>query len=168
MKTSYLTKGGILSALGVIFIYLSTIAPTNKLFLLVISSALIPLGVIGTNIKVALGIYTSTSLLGLFIIGFKGSVFLYIIFFGIYGIIKLYIEKIGTLHLELIAKFVFFNLCLYIAYLAIYLVLPNFDLNKLPLPLPIILILLEVSFFLYDYALTLFIHKAAKFFRKNS
>lgn len=165
MKTSYLTKGGILTALGVIFIYLSTIAPTNRLFLLMISSALIPLGVIEANVKVTLGVYISTSLLSLFIIGFKGSVFLYIIFFGIYGIIKLYIEKIATLHLELIAKFVFFNLCLYISYLAIYLIFLNFNLNELRIPLPLILVLLEISFFLYDYALTLFIHKASKFFK---
>ena len=168
MKTSYLARGGTLTALGVIFIYVSTIAPTNKLFLLVMASALIPLGVLFTNIKTSIGIYISTSLLSFFIIGFKPSTFLYIIFFGCYGIVKLFIERINNLYLELIIKFVFFSICLYSTFFAFNLVFPNIDLSKFIIPLPLLIILLISSFFLYDYALTLFIHRAGKFFVKNS
>lgn len=168
LKTSYLARGGLLTALGLIFIYLSTLVPTNRLFLLIIASSLIPIGIISTNLKVGIINYISTCLLSLFIIGFKASVLLYIIFFGLYGIVKLYIEKLKRISLELILKFVFFNFSLLVSFFIYKNFLPNIDLSKFFIPIPILILAAEVVFFLYDYALTLFICEVEKkFFQKK-
>lgn len=164
MKTAYLTRGSILTAIGLIFIYLSTLAPTNKLFLLIISSSLIPMAIISCNIKVGIITYISTSLLSLFIVGIKGSVYLYIIFFGLYGIIKLYIEKLQKMALELILKFSFLNFSLLISFFVYKNFFPNIDLTKFFIPIPILILGMQVIFLLYDYALTLLIYEVRKKF----
>lgn len=168
LKTSYLARGGILTAIGLIFIYLSSLAPTNKLFLLAMASSLIPIVIISCNIKIGIITYISTSLLSLFIIGIKGSVYLYIVFFGIYGIIKLYVEKLRKMPIELILKFSFFNFSLLISFFIYKNFFPGIDLNKLPIPMPILILASQIVFFLYDYALTLFIYEIRKkFFQKK-
>ncbi len=168
MKTAYLTKGSILTAMGVIFIYLSTLVPTNKLFLLIVSSCLIPITIVSCNTKVGIITYISTSLLSLLVIGIKGNVYLYIIFFGLYGIIKLYIEKLQKMALELILKFCFLNFSLLISFFVYKSFFPNIDLSKFFIPIPALVLGIQVIFLLYDYALTLFIYEVRKkFFQKK-
>lgn len=94
MNTSFITKAGILTALGVILTYLSILLPTNKLFTLGLTSCLIPITIVLTNVRTGILVYIATSLLNLLLIGLRGQVFLYILFFGSYGLIKLYIEKL--------------------------------------------------------------------------
>ncbi|MTK14053.1 MAG: hypothetical protein F8N39_18915, partial [Clostridiaceae bacterium] len=77
-KTSNLSKGGLFTALGVIFVYLSSIVPINKLYLLGIASSIIPLSVVTTNIKNTLIVYFATSVICLFISGSKITVISYI------------------------------------------------------------------------------------------
>ena len=164
-KSSYIAKGGLFTAVGVILVYLSTIIPVNKLFLLVIASCIIPLCVIDSGLKSALTVYVSTSLLSLLIGGIKSSVILYIIFFGLYGIVKYYIEKLRKLCIELLLKLVFFNSCIVFMYLTYRLFVTN--LFKFKIPFYWILILMQIVFILYDYAVTLFINYVYNRFHKK-
>lgn len=155
-KSSYIAKGGLFTAVGVILVYLSTILPVNKLYLLTIASCIIPLCVIDLGPKNALTVYASTAILSLLIGGIKATVILYIIFFGLYGILKYYIEKIRKLYIELILKLVFFNICMAFMYLTYKLFVTN--LFKINISIYLILILMQVVFIIYDYAVTLFIN----------
>ncbi|WP_423243338.1 hypothetical protein [Clostridium rectalis] len=161
MKTSSLTKGGLLSGLGFILTYLSTILPTNKMFVLILASCLIPLTILLTNSKTGFIVYITTSLLNILLIGFKGQVFLYIIFFGLYGIVKLLIEKLRKMYLEIILKLSFLNICLFITYFLYKTLFINININKFPIDsnkaIPIFLIICQIIFLVYDYAITLFI-----------
>lgn len=154
-KASYISKGGLFTAFGVICIYLSTLLPVNKLYLLAIASCIIPLSVITTNIKNALIIYTATSALSLLICGFKIPVILYIIFFGLYGTIKYYVEKMRKIYLELLLKLIFFNIVMFSMFIIYKLFFPN--VLKLNISIYFIIIGAQFAFLIYDYVLTLFI-----------
>ncbi|AYD41254.1 hypothetical protein D4Z93_12320 [Clostridium fermenticellae] len=155
-KSSYIAKGGLFTAVGVILVYLSTIFPVNRLFLLMIASCIIPMCVIDLGLKNALTIYLSTSLLSLLIGGIRATTIFYVVFFGSYGIIKYYIEKISKLYVEIILKLIFFNICLAFMYFTFKLFIAN--LINLNLSIYIVLIVVQFAFLIYDYAVTLFIN----------
>ncbi|NFF04104.1 hypothetical protein EXN41_01715 [Clostridium botulinum] len=113
LKSSNIAKGGIFTAISFLLIYLSTILPVNKLSLLATASAIIPIAIISTNAKNGFFVYLSTSILCSIVVGISRiSVVFYIIFFGLYGIIKYYIERLNKLYIEIILKFTFFNIWL--------------------------------------------------------
>lgn len=161
-KTSYLSKGGLFTGLGVIFVYLSSIVPINKLYLLSIASMIIPLCVITTNFKNALIVYFATSIICLFISGSKITVISYIIFFGLYGIIKYCVEKIRKVYIEFILKLCFFNMVILISFYIYKAFFPGVVNTNLPLYL--LIICSEIAFLVYDYILTLFIDYVNKHF----
>lgn len=164
-KASNITKGGIYTALSLLFIYLSNILPTNKFFILIIVSCIIPISILTTSLKNSITIYVSTSLLSLLLLGIKLNVLSYILFFGSYGFIKYYIEKINKLPLEIFLKLVFANICAVIIYFLYTLLF--IDVMKLKFPVYIFIIAMEIIFLLYDYALTLFISYVSKHYLKK-
>ncbi|MBU5592848.1 hypothetical protein KQI89_13930 [Clostridium sp. MSJ-4] len=153
-KSKNLAKSGILTALTLIILYIANIAPTSKLTLLTLASAIIPLGILSINVRYALGIYLASSILSL-ILGLKGVSITYILFFGIYGFIKYYIENLRKAPLEILVKLTFFNISLFInvyVFKFIFTSIPYID-----LPYALIIIIIEISFIIFDYALTLII-----------
>ena len=161
MKSAYLARGGILTAITTILIYISSIAPTNKLSILALASVIIPIAVITTNLKNALLVYGASSILSIVLLGLKITIVFYIIFFGIYGLLKYYIEKLKSIPKELILKLIVFN----ISFSILYFLYKSFFLQQLKLPFSIyiIIFILQFIFLAYDYCLTLFI----SYFNKN-
>jgi hypothetical protein len=150
-----LTLGGVLIALTLIVLYAESVLPTSKLSLYVISSFFVSVIVIESGIRTAWIFYIASSLMALIIIPDKIAMIPYVVFFGVYGIIKFYIERLGKLIAEYILKFGYFNLCLLIAVLLI----KEFFLDSLGVsfPLWIVIVGLEAVFLVYDYVYTLFI-----------
>ncbi|MBU5300955.1 hypothetical protein KQI45_12820 [Clostridium sporogenes] len=166
LKSSNIAKGGIFTAISFLLIYLSTILPVNKLSLLATASAIIPIAIISTNVKNGFLVYLSTSILCSIVVGIsRSSVIFYIIFFGLYGIIKYYIENFNKLYIEIILKFLFFNICLIILFYIYKLFFQGIPIiNKY---MYIYFIVAQVAFFAFDYVLTLFIFYIDKHFIKN-
>lgn len=158
-----LTRGGIYTALTILFVYLSSVSPTSKLSLLALASAIIPLAILTTNVKNAVLVYVASSIL-CFLLGLRGMAIVYTLFFGIYGLAKYYIERLRKLPLEYILKFIFFNMSFLIIYYFYRLVFT--EMVKVNFPLYILVLALEVAFFLYDYALTTIIAYINKRFIK--
>lgn len=79
------------------------------------------------------------------------------IFFGPYGIIKNYIEKINKTPFEIILKLLYFNLALFISYkiYGLFIAAPT----NIQMPIIGIFILLQPAFLIADYVMTLFINK---------
>jgi hypothetical protein len=150
-KVNNITRGGIYTALTVLIIYISNIAPTSKLSLLALASAIIPLAILTTNVKTAVLVYVASSLL-CFLLSLGGVAIIYALFFGIYGLAKYYIERLRKLPIEYLLKFLFFNLSFSIMYFFYKLLFLEFV--KIDFPIYIIVLILEVAFFVYDYALT--------------
>lgn len=158
MKSNNIAKGGIFAALSLILLYLSSIFPTNKIFILGIASCIIPLSILITGIKNTIVVYSAVSLLSLFLIPSKLISISYILIFGCYGFVKYFIEKLRSVPLEIVLKLLYFNITS-AALIFIYKLL----LSKLPnINIYLVIIVLEFAFIIYDYALTSFISYANK------
>lgn len=153
MNAKKISYGGIGTALGVLILFLTRVIPINTLALLTLASCIIPLIIIKTDVKTAIYVYFATALIGFFITPGTYSL-MYALIFGVYGIIKYYIEKLNKLYIEIILKYVYFNITLVISYLLIGSLVGAFNIS---LPLWIFIILAEISFAIYDYALTVVI-----------
>jgi hypothetical protein len=160
MKSNNIAKGGIFAALSLILLYLSSVLPTNRLSILTIASCIIPLSIMLTGIKNTIVVYGAVSLLSLFIIPSKLISIAYILIFGSYGFIKYYIEKLRNMPLEIALKLLYFNVTssiIIFIYKLVLLKIPGININ-----IYLLIILVEISFVIYDYALTAFISYAKK------
>jgi hypothetical protein len=148
--------GGLFTALAVLAVFLATIIPTNRLSLYTLSSFFISVIIIESGVKTGYAFYAASSILALIIIPDKTGILPYVFFFGIYGMVKYYIEKLDKIIIEYILKFAWFNLCILVSVMLI----KNFlmDSIKINFPWYVLIILFEVIFLIYDYIYTLFIH----------
>lgn len=164
-KTKKLTRSSFYTALSVLLIYLSTIMPVGRLYILAVACCIIPLSILTTDIKYSVLVYTASSILSILLLGIKINVLSYIIFFGIYGFIKLYIEKLRKLYLEIFLKLVFYNASLFIIFIIYKTLFISSSTTKLPIYL--IVLISEPIFLLCDYVITLFIDYMNRHFIKN-
>lgn len=146
---------GILLAFAVISLFLSTIVPTNTLSFYALSSFFVSVIVVEFGVKSGWVFYIASSLLALIILPEKVGLIPYAIFFGVYGLIKYYIEKLNNIVVEYILKVACFNLSL----LAAIAFVKEFFLDKIKVDFPwwLIILGLELVFLIYDYVYTLFI-----------
>lgn len=163
MKIKNLTLSSILVALTIILLALNTLLPISTLSILTLTSVLIPIAIIKTSIKNAILVYISSSLLGLLLLP-KNIVILYILFFGIYGIIKFIVEKLNNIYYEIPLKLAFSSLIL----MLYYLIFKSFvNLTSIELPIYLIFIGANIVFLIYDYALTMLISIFLEKFNKK-
>ena len=153
MKAKDITLGGILIALGIAILYLTTVIKINTIALLTLCSCLIPIAIIRSNLKTAFFVYISTSIISFFIVPINYAL-LYTLFFGVYGIIKFFIEKTGKLLIELVLKVLYFNLILGFALLFLDKLLPVIEIN---IHTGLLLCISQIAFIIYDYAMTIFL-----------
>ena len=147
--------GGILLALEIVVLYAESLAPTGRLSLFALSSFFVSVIVCELGIKAGWLFYAGSALLSLALVPDKTGLLPYIIFFGLYGIIKYYAERFKNRVFEYLFKYVFFNLCLILAYyLARELFIGQMVISISPwLFVPG----LEIAFAVYDYVYSLFI-----------
>lgn len=178
MTTKQLVTGAMLSALTLIILYLTFLLPTNTLSLLTLASAIGPIALIRANVKTSLLVYIVSSVLCLVLMPPNIST-LYILFFGIYGLLKYFIEKLNHLALEWLLKLAFFNSVFYIGFNVITMfisphafdglvVLFNKFIPNVPYgDLLILIVLGQIAFIIYDYALSLLIDTYYKYFSRT-
>lgn len=154
-KTKKIALNGILGAIAAICLLLASIMPTSRISLYALSSFFVSVVIIESGAGAGWLFYAATSLLSFIIIPNKLGIVPYALFFGTYGIIKFYIERLDSIVLEYILKFVFFNACLAAAYWAVRDLFGFAVTSKLPWW--VLIIALEVVFFIYDYVYTLFV-----------
>ncbi|MGG7177522.1 hypothetical protein ACQPU1_08025 [Clostridium paraputrificum] len=153
MKAKDITLGGIMVALSVVTLYLTSVIPINTIAILTIASAFIPICIIRSNIKTASFVYVATTIISFFIVPIN-YVLMYALMFGIYGIVKHLIEKIDKLPIEIFIKLVFFNVILVIGLVFMKSLLGDLNIN---LPTWLLFIVAQPVFLIYDYALTVLI-----------
>jgi hypothetical protein len=156
LDTKKIALNGILGALAVICLLLATVLPTNRLSFYALSSFFIAVSIIESGARAGWIFYMATSLLALIIIPDKLGIVPYVVFFGLYGLVKFYIEKLDKIIIEYILKFVYFNICAGIAMLTVSKLL-ELELS-VKLPWWLLIIALEIIFIIYDIVYTLFIN----------
>ncbi len=163
MKSKYIAESGLLVSLTLIILYGTSILPISTLSILTIASCLIPIAIIRTSVKSSILIYIASSILSFLLVPTNIAIY-YMLFFGLYGIIKYFIEKIRNFPIELLSKIIAFNILLTI----IYLITKSF-LGIIPpnIALWILWLAAQIIFLIYDYALTLAISFFLNKFNKH-
>ncbi|MDO5707455.1 MAG: hypothetical protein Q4P31_02340 [Andreesenia angusta] len=152
-----IVRGGIVVALIIISLYLSTVFRFNRLSIMILSSILIAVSLIKLGLKHSIIIYMATSLLSLIIIPEKTIGISFTIFFGSYPIIKALAEKKRKFIYEYILKYIFFNFSIFLFFLSFkYGLLGRVDID---LNIIIILLILELLFLIYDKIFTIILIK---------
>lgn len=146
---------GIFLALVIIALYLESFVPTGRLSLFALSSFFVSIIVMESGIKAGWLFYIASSLLAFLVVPDKLGLIPYFAFFGLFGIIKYYTEKQRSLIIEFILKYIYFNLCLGLAYFFFKELFA--EQAELRLPWWILIAALEIAFLFYDYIYSLFI-----------
>jgi len=153
MNTRKTALSGVLLAIVIITLFLATTSPVNEMSLYALSSFFVSVVIVELGIRAGWVFYLASCLLSL-ILPNKMALVPYILFFGIYGIIKYYIEKLNRLVLEYVFKLLYFNVFVFaVAFFARGLIPVNLE----KYPWWILLAAVEVVFVVYDYAYTLFV-----------
>ncbi len=154
-KTRKIALTGILSALIVIVLFLESIAPTGRLGFYVLAGFILSVVMLEAGVKWAWAAYVVTCAAGLLLIPEKLNVLPYVLFFGIYTILKFHIESLRKPWLEILLKLIAFNLFLW----------PAWSIAKVFLPLSLTQgtmiivtgIVFQVVFVIYDILFTAWI-----------
>lgn len=153
LKAKDLALGGILTSLTVIVLFINILIPINTFAILTISSCFVPIAIIRSNVRVGIFVYIASSIIGFFLVPLDIMI-PFILYFGIYGLVKFYIEKLRNMPLEILLKLLFSNIMLILGYILYTKFIAPINLN---IPIWILIILAQIAFLIFDYALTLII-----------
>lgn len=119
MKNTSLTAlGGIVTALSVLFMFLSSLLPFMTYVVPAFAGLLLIVTVKETDLKWSVYIYIAVSALSLLVIADKESAVMYTFFFGYYPILyKVLQDKVKNKLFKTILKFVIFNISIILGYL---------------------------------------------------
>lgn len=156
LRTEIIALNGVLGALAVICLLLADVLPTSKISLYALSSFFVSIAIIEGGIRAGWIFYAATAILGSIIVPDKISIVPYALFFGVYGIIKFYIEKLNRIVIEYVLKVVFFNACAAIIILAAQSLFEAGLTSRFPWVA--LVIAGEIIFLVYDFVYTLFIN----------
>ena len=155
-NTKIVALSGILIGICQILFYLIAVLPTSKLAFYSIISFSVAIIIIEAGIGKALVYYIANGVLAFIVIPDRLIIIPYVVFFGIYGVIKLYIEKINMVYIELALKYIYFNICLVLSYVFVKEFILE-SINIKGVPFIGVIVLLEIVFFVFDYVYTMLI-----------
>lgn len=111
-KTFSLALGALLGALGLILLYGSSLVPSGQWALAALAGIVNALAVITLGLKGGFTVYVCVGILGLVLVPSKWNVLLYLLFFGLYPMVKSLLERLKNKTWSWAGKFLFFDLVL--------------------------------------------------------
>lgn len=108
-KTRRVALTAMLAGLSLIFLYAASALPTGRLGLTAVAGLFPAAAVVAFGLPAGFLCYGGTAILALLLAADKGLALLYLLFFGLYPMVKGAAEKIGRLWAELAIKIAFFN-----------------------------------------------------------
>jgi hypothetical protein len=154
-KTRKIALTGILSAFIVIVLFLESIVPTGRLGFYVLAGFILAVVMLEAGVKLAWAAYVVTCAAGFLLIPEKLNLLPYVLFFGIYTMLKFHIESLRKLWLEILLKLAVFNLFLWPAWsFAKVFLPPSFTEGAMVILAGIVL---QVFFVIYDILFTAWI-----------
>lgn len=140
----------LLAALSLVILYGSCLAPTGRAGVVGLAGLLPAAAVISGGPSSGVLCYAGTGILAFLLLPDKGNALLYLLFFGLYPLVKYSIERIRRLPLELVLKLAFFNGMLSV----FWFVLRTIFLSAIPLStqsLPLLYLGGSAVFLMYDF-----------------
>ena len=156
-KSGKIALGGLLTALGVVLMFLTGLIPIGTYALPAIAGVLLIVAVIEIGAKWAWMIYAAVAVLSLLFAADKEAALLFVLFFGYYPVLKSFLERISNKVLSWLSKFAVFNVAVVACFfLAVnFLQLPEDSFTVFGIYLPwVFLILGNAVFLIYDIALS--------------
>jgi hypothetical protein len=145
-----ITYSGILLGLNIVLLLISNLISINTMFFMGLASLIISVIVMEYGVNTGVVFYIASIILSFIVMPNKSQWLLYTLTFGIYGLVKYFIEKGRPIYIEVILKLIFANLVAVILYLILK--------NIVIIPINIIMIIVyQVAFLVYDYVYSLFI-----------
>lgn len=166
-KSSFnVAMGGIVAALAVVLMFFTGVFPFATYALPALAGLLMVIIVIDYNAKWAVSVYVAVSILSLLITPDREAAMLFIAFFGYYPILKSVFEKLPRV-IEYVLKFLVFNVAIVGAYYVIINVfgMPDILSEFKEVGIPLMLGLGNVTFLIYDIAITKMITLYVKWFK---
>ena len=146
---------GILTALAAAALFLENIFPTGKLGFYVFAGFILSVVIMECGFSFGWLSYVAVSIIAFLLVPEKTAVLPYVLFFGIYSLVKSHIEQINKLIVEWVLKFTFFNLSLFfmwkIAEQLLELIPPMLVQS---LPVSVLVLVLQAAFFAFDLVFT--------------
>jgi len=158
LNTKKIAIGGVLLALSVAMLFGATFVPGIELTLYTLSSVCVAIMILEFSPGAGLLLYFASVMLSFALVPNKAGIIPYTIFFGIYAVVKYYIENYRKLPrpVEIILKLIFCNSMFFVG-VRFFGALFTSAVQIPDMALPIILIGAQVFFLAYDYLLTLVI-----------
>ena len=152
-RTRRIAMCAMLSALGVVVLYLGSIIEVLDISMAVIASVFAIFAVIEYGAGAAWSIYAITGFLSLLLLPNKFPALMYALFFGFYPIIKEKVEKLRSKIAQWALKELIFNACLIVLMLLSNIIL-DIDTKAWFAMEVIFFVLANGTFVIYDIALT--------------
>lgn len=155
-RTRKIALSGILSAFVIIVLILESIAPTGRLGFYVLAAFILCVILLESGIVWAWCAYVVTCAAGFLMVPEKLNILPYILFFGLYTLLKYHIESLRKPLIEILLKLIAFNLFLWPAW---SLIAKPFLPKSLTQGTGVIIagIVLQFAFALYDILFTAWI-----------
>ena len=151
LKSKDIAYLGVLLGLNQLFIILSSVIETNTIILFAAAALIVGIIIVEFGGKSGMVFYIASCILGFFLTFNKIEIITYIIFFGLYSIVKHILEvKISNKAILYTSKILFFNISLIAMYFTVKLFI-SFDLKWW------MILAAQVLFLIYDYAFSIFI-----------
>lgn len=151
LKSKDVAYLGVLLGLNQLFIILSSVIETNTIILFAAAALTVGIVIVEFGGRSGFVFYIASCILGFFLTFNKIEIITYIIFFGLYSIVKYILEiKINNKGILYASKFLYFNVALVAMYFT----------AKLFIPIELawwMILAAQALFIIYDYAFTIFI-----------
>ena len=141
---------GVLAALSLVLLLLAAVSPSGRMGIVAVAGLVNAAAVISGGLHAGLLCWAVAGILGLILSPDKGNVLLYLVFFGLYPMVKSLIEQLRKAPLEWLCKLAFFNVVLTFCWF----VLRDVLLAGLPAvfeQLWVLYVGVNVVFLIYDY-----------------
>ena len=166
-ETKKLTIGAMMAALAVAVLYLGSLIPSMDLVMDLAAGLIVGTVVAAAGIKAGLLCCVASGILALILVPNKGAALLFLVAFGLYPVVKSWLETRNRRALEWVGKFVYFNVVL--AFCTAF--LWEFLFAGIKAPLPVIFVGGILFFLLYDYLfsrwMTILIHRIIEPWRRK-
>jgi hypothetical protein len=151
LKSKDIAYLGILLGLNQLFIILSSVIETNTIILFAAAALIVGIVIVEFGGKSGIAFYIASCILGFFLTFNKIEIITYILFFGLYSIIK-HVLEVKTKNKTILysGKFLFFNTAIVSLYFIVKIFI-SFELSWW------MILAAQVLFIIYDYAFTIFI-----------
>lgn len=110
---------GVLTALSLVFLWVSAISPAGRLGIVAVAGVFPAGAVVSAGLGAGFFCYGATSILGLILLPGKSSAVLYLIFFGLWPMVKSLLERLRSRAAEWAGKLAVFNAVLTLCYVGL-------------------------------------------------